>query len=174
MGGYGAVKIALKHPDLFASVSSLSGALIPIHESDLPRYGWVARLTLKRVFGKHPDERTIAANDAWDLLHATRFSTPPFAAHLRAGTEDFYGLDGVAAQYGTLMNEHGIPTEVVLEPGGHEWEYWRRALVAIAEWHAKRFRMMRNGLRGGDEHQRNAADPVRHRRDAALGRPGGT
>jgi len=37
------------------------------------------------------------------------------------------------------MNEHGIPTEVVLEPGGHEWEYWRRALVAIAEWHAKRF-----------------------------------
>jgi S-formylglutathione hydrolase FrmB len=139
MGGYGAVKIALKHPDLFASVSSLSGALIPIHESDLPRYGWVARLTLKRVFGKHPDPRALAANDVWDLLHATRFSTPPFAAHLRAGSEDFYGLDGVAAQYGTLMNEHGIPTEVVLEPGGHEWEYWRRALVAIAEWHAKRF-----------------------------------
>jgi S-formylglutathione hydrolase FrmB len=27
----------------------------------------------------------------------------------------------------------------VLEPGGHDWNYWRRALVAIAEWHAKRF-----------------------------------
>ena len=139
MGGYGAVKIALKHPDLFGSMSSLSGALIPIHVEDLPRYGWVARLTLKRVFGRHPDPRTLAANDVWDLLFAARFSSPPFAAHLRAGTEDFYGLDGVAAQYGTLMNERGIPTEVVLEPGGHAWEYWRRALVAIAEWHAKRF-----------------------------------
>jgi S-formylglutathione hydrolase FrmB len=37
------------------------------------------------------------------------------------------------------MNEHGIPTEVVLEPGGHDWSYWRRALVSIAEWHAKKF-----------------------------------
>jgi S-formylglutathione hydrolase FrmB len=139
MGGYGAVKIALKHPDLFGSVSSLSGALIPIRLSDLPRYGWVTRLTLKRVFGKHPDPRTLADNDVWDLLENARFASPPFSAHLRAGTEDFYGLDGVAAQFGTYLNEHGIPTDVVLEPGGHDWDYWRRALVAICAWHAKRF-----------------------------------
>jgi len=139
MGGYGAVKIALKHPDLFGAVSSLSGALIPIRPEDIRRYGWITRLTLKRVFGNPPDARTLAANDVWDLLHETRFEKPPFAAHLRAGTEDFYGLHGVAAQFGTYMNEHGIPTEVVLEPGGHDWAYWRRALVAICEWHAKKF-----------------------------------
>ncbi len=139
MGGFGAVKIAMKHPDLFGSVSSLSGALIPIRLSDLPRYGWVTRLTLKRVFGRHPDPRTLAANDVWDILEETRFASPPFAAHLRAGTEDFYGLDGVAAQFGSFLNEHGIPTDVVLEPGGHDWEYWRRGLLAIAEWHSKRF-----------------------------------
>ncbi len=139
MGGYGAIKIALKHPDLFGAVSSLSGALIPIRPEDLRRYGWITRLTLKRVFGNPPDARTLAANDVWDLLHETRFETPPFSAHLRAGTEDFYGLDGVAAQFGSYMNEHGIPTEVVLEPGGHEWSYWRRGLVAICEWHAKKF-----------------------------------
>ena len=139
MGGFGAVKIAMKHPDLFGSVSSLSGALIPIRISDLPRYGWVTRLTLKRVFGRHPDPRTLAANDVWDILEETRFASPPFTAHLRAGTEDFYGLDGVAAQFGSFLNEHGIPTDVVLEPGGHDWDYWRRGLLAIAEWHAKRF-----------------------------------
>jgi S-formylglutathione hydrolase FrmB len=139
MGGFGAVKIAMKHPDLFGSVSSLSGALIPIRLSDLRRYGWVTRLTLKRVFGKHPDPRALAANDVWDILQDTRFESPPFFAHLRAGTEDFYGLDGVAAQFGTFLNEHGIPTDVVLEPGGHDWDYWRRGLVAICEWHAKRF-----------------------------------
>jgi S-formylglutathione hydrolase FrmB len=139
MGGFGAVKIAMKHPDLFGNVSSLSGALIPIRLSDLRRYGWVTRLTLKRVFGRHPDPRTLAANDVWDILQNARFETPPFTAHLRAGTEDFYGLDGVAAQFATFLNEHGIPTDVVLEPGGHDWDYWRRAFIAICEWHAKRF-----------------------------------
>lgn len=139
MGGFGAVKIALKHPDLYGTVSALSGALIPIGLEDLRRYGWITQVTLKRVFGSPPDPGTLSANDVWDLLNATRFERPPFVAHLRAGTEDFYGLARVAAQFGTSMNEHGIPTEVVLEPGGHDWSYWRRALVAIAEWHAKRF-----------------------------------
>jgi len=139
MGGFGAVKIALKHPGLYGSVSSLSGALIPIGLEDIRRYGWITRLTLRRVFGRHPDRKTLSANDVWDLLHDARFDRPPFVAHLRAGTEDFYGLDRVAAQYGTYMNEHGIPTQVVLEPGGHDWSYWRRALVPIAEWHANRF-----------------------------------
>lgn len=140
MGGFGAVKIALKHPDLFGAVSALSGALIPIQWEDLERYGWSTRLTLKRVFGNRPDANTLAANDVWEILNETHFERPPFEAHLRAGTEDFYGLDRVAAQFGTSLNEHGIPTEVVLEPGDHDWKYWRRALVAIAEWHAKRFK----------------------------------
>lgn len=139
MGGFGAMKIALKHPGLFGAVSSLSGALIPIGLDDIRRYGWMTRLTLRRVFGRHPDPKTLSANDVWDLLREARFERAPFVVHLRAGTEDFYGLDGVAAQYGTLLNEHGIPTEVVLEAGGHDWDYWRRALVSIAGWHAGRF-----------------------------------
>lgn len=139
MGGFGAMKIALKHPGLFGAVSSLSGALIPIGLDDIRRYGWMTRLTLKRVFGRHPDPKTLSANDVWDLLRRARFARAPFVVHLRAGTEDFYGLDGVAAQYGALLNEHGVPTEVVLEPGGHDWDYWRRALVSIAGWHAGRF-----------------------------------
>jgi S-formylglutathione hydrolase FrmB len=139
MGGFGAMKIALKHPGLFGAVSSLSGALIPIGLEDIRRYGWMTRLTLRRVFGRHPDPKTLSANDVWDLLRGARFARAPFVVHLRAGTEDFYGLDGVASQYGTLLNEHGVPTEVVLEPGGHDWDYWRRALVSIAGWHAGRF-----------------------------------
>ena len=139
MGGFGAVKIALKHPELFASVSALSGALIPIQWDALERYNWVTRLTLKRVFGNRPDANTLAENDVWEVLRGVHFQRPPFDAHLRAGTDDRYRLDRVAAQFGSYMNEHGIPTEVVLEPGDHDWDYWRRGLVAIAEWHGKRF-----------------------------------
>lgn len=77
MGGFGAVKIALKHPDLFASVSALSGALIPIQWEALPRYNWVTRLTLKRVFGKRPDANTLAQNDVWEVLRGVQFERPP-------------------------------------------------------------------------------------------------
>jgi S-formylglutathione hydrolase FrmB len=39
-----------------------------------------------------------------------------------------------------LLNERGIPTTVVLEPGGHDWSYWTKAMMDILAWHAARFR----------------------------------
>jgi S-formylglutathione hydrolase FrmB len=139
MGGYGALKLALKHPDLYGAVSSLSGALIPFEPEDLARYNWFARWTLKRVFGKDPRNNSFEANDVWRILAGLNFRRPPFAAHLRAGAQDDYGLHGVAAQFGAFLTEHGVPATVVLEPGGHDWNYWRRAMLSIAEWHGRMF-----------------------------------
>ncbi len=139
MGGYGAVKIALKHPGLYDSVSSLSGALIPFGWGELPRYSLVARYTLMRVFGRSERDNSLDSNDVWNILWGMCFEEPPFEVELRAGTEDFYGLDGVATQFGTLLNEHGVPTTVILEPGGHDWTYWRRAMMDILAWHGRRF-----------------------------------
>jgi S-formylglutathione hydrolase FrmB len=139
MGGYGAVKTALRHPDLYGSVSALSGAMIPFGWSDLERYNTVARFTLKRVFGRSKEANSLAENDAWNVLWGLCFETPPFEVQLRGGTEDFYGLEGVAAQYGMLLNERGVPTTVVLERGDHDWSYWSRALPEVMAWHAARF-----------------------------------
>jgi len=139
MGGYGAFKLALKHPDLYGAVSSLSGALIPIEWDDLARYNGFARWTLKRVFGSRRDDNALAANDIWVILGGVHFQAPPFAAHLRAGTEDVYGLNGVAAQFGLFLTEHGVPASVVLEPGGHDWTYWRRAVLPLVAWHGRMF-----------------------------------
>lgn len=139
MGGYGAVKTALKHPELYGSVSSLSGALIPFGWDELDRYNVVARYTLKRVFGNAKEDNSLDANDAWHVLWDRCFDAPPFAIELRAGTADVYGLDGVAAQFGILLNDHGVPATVVLEPGGHDWRYWKRAMRDILGWHAARF-----------------------------------
>ena len=139
MGGFGAVKTALKHPDFYGSVSALSGALIPIGWSDIQRYSAVARFTLMRVFGRNKDANSLAENDPWNILWGLCFETPPFPVQLRAGSEDFYGLEGVAAQYGMLLNERGVPTTVILERGGHDWDYWSRALPELMAWHAARF-----------------------------------
>jgi S-formylglutathione hydrolase FrmB len=139
MGGYGAVKTGLRHPGLFGSVSALSGALIPFGWEDLKRYGWVARFTLTRVFGGDERDNSLDENDAWNVLWSLCFDEPPFVVHMRGGTEDLYGLGRVAAQYGMLLNERGVPTTVVLEPGTHDWRYWGRAMMDILQWHGARF-----------------------------------
>ena len=139
MGGYGAVKTALQHPDLYGAVSSVSGALIPMGWRDLERYNWVARFTLMRVFGRDEKDNSLDANDPWNVLWGLCFEKPPFVAHLRGGTVDLYGLERVAAQYGMLLNERGVPTTVILEPGTHDWSYWKTAMRDILAWHAARF-----------------------------------
>jgi S-formylglutathione hydrolase FrmB len=139
MGGYGAVKIALRHPGLYGSVSSLSGALIPFGWDDLARYGFFARWTLKRVFGRTRTDNTLDANDVWKILWSSHFDASPFPLYLRGGTEDVYGLGRVAAQFATFCADHGIGASAVLEPGGHDWSYWRRAVLPVFAWHAGRF-----------------------------------
>jgi putative tributyrin esterase len=139
MGGYGAIKTALQHPELYGTVSAVSGALIPMSPKDLERYSWVARFTLMRVFGRDPKDNSLAENDPWNVLWGLCFENPPFVAHMRGGTEDLYGLERVAAQYGMLLNERGVPTTVVIEPGTHDWRYWRTAMRDILAWHGARF-----------------------------------
>jgi S-formylglutathione hydrolase FrmB len=139
MGGYGSVKTALKHPDLYGAVSALSGAIIPFGWDELPRYNLMARFTLMRVFGRTKEDNSLDANDAWLMLWGLCFDAPPFEVELRAGAQDAYGLDHVAAQYGMLLNERGIPTTVIIEKGGHDWGYWKGAMLDILAWHGARF-----------------------------------
>ena len=139
MGGYGAVKIALKYPDFYGSVSALSGALIPFGWEDLKRYSFLARWTIKHVFGRSRTDNSLAENDVWELLSAAHFETSPFPLYLRGGTEDVYGLGRVAAQFAAFAADHGIAATAVLEPGVHDWTYWRGALIPMVRWHARQF-----------------------------------
>jgi S-formylglutathione hydrolase FrmB len=136
MGGYGAVKIALHHPRLFSTVSSLSGALVPMEWEDIKQFNLMARISIHRVFGDSAEVNTLTANDVWKLVESRSDWNRPFVEEFRAGTEDKYRLDRVAAQFGAYCNLHDIPTSVVLEPGGHDWSYWRSALPKMVAWHA--------------------------------------
>ena len=139
MGGYGAVKIALHHPDLYGSVSSLSGALIPLEWEDVQLLFWLARRQVERVFGSSPTDNSLRENDLWQMFAEGERRSVPFEVFLLAGTEDKYRLDRVAAQYADFLNRHGIRTEARLEPGIHDWPYWKTAFLEIAAWHGRKF-----------------------------------
>ena len=139
MGGYAAVKIALRHPEEYGSVSSLSGAVIPMRFEDVGRLFWLARRQLHRVFGSEASDNSLAENDIWRLLPTRDRWNVSFDVFLLAGTEDKYRLDRVAAQLTDYLNRKGIRAEARLEPGGHDWRFWRGAMLEIARWHGEKF-----------------------------------
>jgi S-formylglutathione hydrolase FrmB len=98
-----------------------------------------ARRQIHRVFGSSPTDNSLAENDVWRLAAARARWDVPFEVFLLAGTRDKYGLDGAAAQYADVLNRHGIRATARLEPGVHDWPYWRDAMMEIARWHGERF-----------------------------------
>jgi len=143
MGGYAAVKLALRHPDEFGSVSGLSAATIPISWRDVENVFWIARRQLHRAFGDSPVRNSLESNDVWRLLDTRPSWQVPFEVFLLAGREDKYRLDRVAVQYADLLNRRGIRATARVEPGIHDWPYWRNAMLEIARWHGAKFEAAR-------------------------------
>ena len=125
MGGYGAVKFALKYPDLFAFAGSLSGAFDAAENLDALRPEFRARLL--EVFG-NPGSSTRKDNDVF-LLSKNSHEYPYF--YLACGTSDFFRETNraLAAQFST----HKIPYEYHESPGGHTWEYWDSELEPLLQ-----------------------------------------
>jgi S-formylglutathione hydrolase FrmB len=138
MGGYGAVKLALRRPDLFATASGLSAALTSLDFEDVGGFPSFVRRDLYRVFGATADSNSFAKNDVWRLLEAAP-ETPRASFDLYSGTEDSYEVDRLAARFAARMVDRGFEVRVELSPGGHDWDYWRAAMPAAARWQASRF-----------------------------------
>lgn len=123
MGGYGALKLALKHPELFVAAASHSGAVTFAREKgrDAPEiFGTGAEGAARR---RDNDVLRLAAglvprNDVWNGP----------ALYLDCGTEDY--LYDANLRLRTLLRELSIPYEYHEFPGGHSWNYWNARLPA--------------------------------------------
>jgi len=129
MGGYGAVKLALKRPDLFRAAVSHSGALAvghgPLDPSDARGREMV------RIFGREPrggDDDLFALAERIDrgMLPALRID---------CGVDDFL-LDQNRAFHARL-DDLNIPHEYAEFPGGHTWDYWDRHVQEALAFHAR-------------------------------------
>jgi putative tributyrin esterase len=127
MGGYGAMKWALRRPERFAAAATLSGALdlAYIQEFDLRPH---MRALVERVFAG----RTVAGGDE-DLLHLIKADPKVLPAlMLRCGTED--RLVEQNERFVAACAAAGVPLDADFGPGDHDWSYWDAQIQAVLDW----------------------------------------
>jgi putative tributyrin esterase len=126
MGGYGAMRWALRDPGRFGAAASLSGALDLAGRRD---GGHLDAGVADLVFGDRP----VAGSDD-DLLTLVRqadsASLP--ALYVGCGTEDFLYDDNV--RFTRVCDEQGVATSVHFGPGEHDWAYWDTSIQDVLDW----------------------------------------
>ena len=135
MGGYGALHIAFRHPQLFASVGAHSAALI----EKLPNISAQNSRQLSRLrvlgdaFGSPFDPAFWNQNDP--VIIARTASLAGLKIYFDCGSEDDYGFDAGAETLDKLLTSRHIPHEFHLYPGGHNWGYFAEHLPALLAFH---------------------------------------
>jgi putative tributyrin esterase len=141
MGGYGALKFGLKHPDQFVFAASLSGATATAAWTEEDLKGMTAiRDSLFGVFGPVGSD-TRKKNDIFEMVRAltpARVATLPYF-YLDCGTEDF--LIDMNQQFAALLREKKIPHEYRELPGTHNWAYWDQQVREVLRIAALKMRL---------------------------------
>ncbi len=126
MGGYGAMKLALKFAGSFASVAAHSGALAHGHDSDL-----TSGPEFKRIFGENP---TGGPNDVFALAEKLKPSQAP-AIRFDCGTSD--GLVAANRRFHRHLARLGIKHTYREYPGAHTWAYWDEHFQKALRFHRR-------------------------------------
>lgn len=121
MGGYGALKIALRYPDDFAFAGSLSGALNA--PQDLGDKRPEFRDQLLKVFGP-PGSEVRAGNNLFSSLQIASVKHLPYFYLACGSADDFLPVN---RDFTAQLTSRGAAYEYHETTGGHAWDYWDRA-----------------------------------------------
>lgn len=137
MGGYGALHLAFRHPQLFSSVSAHSAALIEklpafVNQPQSPR----SRI-LGAVFGVPPDITFWNANSPLTLARSANFSG--LKIYFDCGDQDDYGFDAGAAALDKILTARRIAHEFHIHPGRHDPAYFAAHIPASLAFHSRLF-----------------------------------
>ena len=148
MGGFGAVKLGLKYPHLFQSISSQSGLL----DIGLLRDKWMLKMVMPEfleVFGRlEPNKlppgsslnlKYIEANNPLDLAKKQEMSRRPHWLYFDYGSkEGFEGITEGNKEFERLLRKdnHQIPVQPHNGKSGHTYQFWRSRCGNILQHHS--------------------------------------
>ena len=133
MGGYGAVKLALKYPEVFGSANSHSGALGFCRMRADDTRGISPEFT--RIFGPDPKD---GPEDPFSIITKMDHGRVP-SLRIDCGTEDF--LLGQNRAFHALLEGMKVDHEYQEFPGGHDWAYWDLHVQQAIAFHKKNLKL---------------------------------
>jgi S-formylglutathione hydrolase FrmB len=131
MGGYGALMLSMRYPDLFSSCVAFSSGTIP-DEGIVNMKDEEYKELFGNIYGKNlvGDSRISEAWKNHSPLHLVasvdieKLKTVRY--YIDCGDDDF--LYHGNSDLHVKMRDLGIPHEYRVRNGGHTWEYWRTGL----------------------------------------------
>lgn len=128
MGGHGALWLGWRHPDLYGSCGSMSGAVDIMTLKD--------RFKIDKRLGKY------AANTQSWRDHSVINLVPTLKNGeqniiIDDGTQDFLIKENRALH--AALDKHGIKHSYSERPGRHSWDYWVKSLTMHLDFFAKHF-----------------------------------
>jgi putative tributyrin esterase len=128
MGGFGALKLALKRPRRFVMAASFSGALPAARDATFGGAQLGKEFErLQQIFGPEGSE-TRRANDVYALAAAIPRAQAPYL-YLDCGIED--GLLDSNRELAATLKKAGLTYEYHEYPGAHTWDYWDARIKEI-------------------------------------------
>jgi S-formylglutathione hydrolase FrmB len=142
MGGYGALRFAFAHPELFSAVSAQSAALItesPQTLDSASRAGAPLAGVLGAVFGKPINVPHWNDNSPFVLAKRNAAALRKTAIYFNCGQDDNYGFEKGAAALHEELQKEGVKHEYHPYPGDHSLTYFLSHFAEVMEFHSKAF-----------------------------------
>ena len=142
MGGYGALRFAFSHPELFSSVSAQSAALITESPQELDnaiRSGAPLGNVLASVFGNPIDVGHWRDNDPFVLARKNAAALRRMTIYFNCGQDDNYGFEKGAAALHKELESAGVKHEYRPYPGDHSITYFLSHFEEVLEFESKAF-----------------------------------
>jgi S-formylglutathione hydrolase FrmB len=142
MGGYGALRFAFSHPEMFSAVSAQSAALITESPQELDtaaRSGAPLGKLLAAVFGSPIAVAHWKENSPFVLAAKNQTAVRKVNIYFNCGQDDNYGFEKGAAALHEQLRKAGVKHEYHLYPGDHSLSYFLAHFTEVMEFHSREF-----------------------------------
>jgi S-formylglutathione hydrolase FrmB len=156
MGGWGALLLAFKHPEMFSTVTTHCAALfneLP-HPSGTDRRSQFMLQIIGKIFGDPPDEEFFRTVNPMFVVeqNLAAIKKSGIKIYFDCGEQDRYQFQDSNKLFDEKLTKLGLAHEFHLYPGNHGWEY----MISVAD-HSYTF------LWAGFKTDAKPAAPVRSR-----------
>jgi S-formylglutathione hydrolase FrmB len=142
MGGYGALRFAFSHTEMFGAVSAQSAALITESPQELDtgaRSGAPLGKLLAAVFGNPIDVQHWKNNSPFVLATVNRAALRRLAIYFNCGQDDDYGFEKGASALHEQLEKEGVKHEYHPYEGDHSLRYFLTHFPEVMEFHSAAF-----------------------------------